>query len=78
MLTELLVDNIICDHGVPEELILDCGANLLSAVITKVCEVCGMKKINTTAYYPQTDSLVKNFKRILRGIIVKYCDHQLR
>ena len=38
---QFLVDNIICYHGVPEELILDGGANLSSAIIKEVCEVCG-------------------------------------
>lgn len=50
-IAQLLVDNIICCYEVPEELILDCDAYLLSVLIKELCEVCGMKKINTILSY---------------------------
>ena len=32
----------------------------------------GMKKVNTTAYHPQTDGLVENFNRTLRSMLAKH------
>ena len=32
-----------------------------------------MKKVNTTAYHPQTDGLVENFNRTLRSMLAKHC-----
>ena len=37
----LLVDHVICRHGVPEALISDRGLNLLSTLMQEVCEVTG-------------------------------------
>ena len=36
-IARVLVDRVICRHGVPRELLSDRGANLLSAVILDVC-----------------------------------------
>ena len=49
-IVKLLVNHVICRHGVPEALISDRGANLLSTLMAEVGEVMGMRKINTTAY----------------------------
>ena len=68
----LLVDHVICRHGVPEALISDRGPNLLSTLMQEVCEATGMQKLNTTAYHPQADGLVENFNRTLRAMFAKY------
>ena len=60
-IVKLLIDRVICCHGVPEALISDRGPNLLSTLMQEVCEVTGMQKLNTTAYHPQADGLVENF-----------------
>ena len=57
----LLIDHVMCRHGMPEVLISDRGSNLLSTLIQEMCEVTGMQKLNTTAYHPQADGLVENF-----------------
>ena len=72
-IANLLINEIICRHGVPEILLSDRGTNLLSAVIRDICNITGIKKANTTAYHPQGDGLVENFNRTLRSMIAKYC-----
>ena len=42
-ITRLLIDHIICRHGVPAELLSDRGANLLSLLVMGLCELLGMK-----------------------------------
>ena len=49
----LLVDNVVCHHGVPGKLLSDRGANLLTSLIIGVCKLLGMCKLNTTAYHPR-------------------------
>ena len=73
-IVKLLVDHVICRHGVSEALISDRGANLLSTLMAEVDEVMGMRKINTTAYHPQADGLVENFNRTLQAMIAKSVD----
>ncbi len=74
MIVRLLVDHVICRHGVPEKMVTDRGANLLSTLMREVCELTGMHKCSTTAYYPQADDLVENFNRTLRAMLAKYAE----
>ena len=71
-IVRLFVDNVICRHGVPNQLLSDRGTNLLSDLILDICQLTGMKKINTTCYHPQTDGLVENFNKTLRSMIAKH------
>lgn len=49
-IAELLVEHIICRHGVPNELLSDRGTNILSDIILEICSLVDMKKINTSGY----------------------------
>ena len=70
-IARLLVENIVCRHGVPEELLSDRGANFLSDLILHMCSLLGMKKINTTGYHPQTGGLVEKFNSTITNMIAK-------
>ena len=70
----LLVEQVVCQHGIPEELLSDRGANFLSSLIQNVCKILGMKKINISGYHPQTDGLVEKFNSTLTAMIAKSCD----
>lgn len=59
-LFHLLVDEVIPMFGVPEALLSDRGTNLLSHLMLDVCELLGIKKLNTTAYHPQCDGMVES------------------
>lgn len=67
-----LMDCVACKQNVPQILRSNWGANLLSTVMQDICKMTRMKKVNTTAYYPQMDGLVGNLSRTLHSIIVKY------
>ena len=71
-IARLLVEEIICRHGAPNRLLSDRGSNLLAEVMQRACKLCGIKKINTTAYHPQTDGMVERFNRSLRAMLAKY------
>ena len=72
IIARLFVYNVICRHGVPNQLLSDRGTNLLSDLILDICQLTGMKKINTTYYHPQTDGLMENFNKTLRSMIAKH------
>ena len=44
MIARLLVENIVCRHGVPEELLSNRGMNFLSDLILEMCSLLGIKK----------------------------------
>ena len=70
-IAKLLVEEVVSRHGVPTQLLSDRGAAFLSQLMKGVCEVLGVKKINTTAYHPQTDGLVERFNRTLTSMLSK-------
>ena len=49
-IAKMFVENIVCRHGIPEELLSDRGTNFLSTLIQEVCKLLGVKKINTSGY----------------------------
>lgn len=70
----MLVENVVCRHGVPEQLLSDRGTNFLSELIQGVCEVLSVEKINTSGYHPQRDGLVEKFNSTLINKVAKCCE----
>ena len=70
-IARLLVEKVVARHGVPTQLLSDRGASFLSNLMRKVYELLGLKKVNTTAYHPQTDGLVERFNRTLTDMLSK-------
>ena len=73
-IARLLVEEIVCRHGIPEELLSDRGTNFLSSLLQEVCKLLEIKKINISGYHPQTDGLVETFNSTLVNMIAKSCD----
>ena len=65
-IARLLTEQIVPLFGVP---LSDRGANLLSHLMTEVCESLGL---NTTAYHPQCDGTVERFNRTLKSMLRKH------
>ena len=59
-------------HVAPRVFLSDRGSNFLSSLVTEVCHLLNTKKVNTTAYYPQTDGLVERFNNTLVEAISAY------
>lgn len=69
-LAHLIMDQVVCHHGAPQELLSDRGANFLSSLVREDSKIFGMK-INRSGYHPQTDGLVEKFNSTLISIIAK-------
>ena len=52
--------------------------NFLSGLIQEVCKLLGVKKVNMSGYYPQTDGLVEKFNSTLISKVAKSCQVQDR
>ena len=46
----------------------------MSDLVSHVCELLQIKKINTSGYHPQTDGLVERFHQTLIGMLSKYVE----
>ena len=64
--------DIVPLFGVPDALLSDRGANLLAHVMQDVCELLGVRKLNTTAYDPQCDGMVERLNRTLKTMLRKH------
>ena len=71
-IAELLVNEVIPLFGVPEALLSDRGANLLSHLMYDICDLLGITKLNTTAHHPQCDGMVERFNRTLKSMLRKH------
>ena len=71
-IARLLAEEIVPLFGVPECLLTDRGANLLSNLMSDVCRMLGTRKLNTTAYHPQCDATIERFNRTLKGMLRKH------
>ena len=66
-----IVDDIICRHGVPSELVTDQGTEFNNQLLTHIAEKTHMKHIMTTPYHPQANGQVERMNQTLAGIIRK-------
>ena len=58
--------------GVPECLLSERGTNLLSHLMTDVCKLFGIKKVNATSHHPQCDGMIERFNRTLKTMLRRY------
>ena len=70
-IAKTLVEKVIPRHVVPAQLLSDRRAAFLSKLLAEVYHLMRMKKVNTTAYHPQTNGLVERFNRTLLGMLSK-------
>ena len=68
----LLVEEVVPFFGVPKALLSDRGTNLLSHLMLDLCELLGVKKLNTTAYHPQCNGMIECFNRTLKSLLRKH------
>ena len=60
-IARLLTEKLVPMFGVLEALLSDCGANLLSHLMTDMCTMLGIHKLNTTSYHTQCNGMVERF-----------------
>ena len=70
-IVQILCDEIIPFFGVPEALLSDQVANLLSHLMMDICEMLGIKKLSTTSYHPQCNVMVERLNRTLKSTLRK-------
>lgn len=60
------IDTWIARFGCPAVLTTDQGRQFESALFSDICRLCGISKIHTTAYHPQSNGLVERWHRTLK------------
>ncbi|OWZ16123.1 Gag-pol fusion protein [Phytophthora megakarya] len=65
----LMVDEVVSRHGVPERLLSDRGPNFISNLAMSFYQTLGIKKCFGAAYHPQTQGLIERFNGTLLGML---------
>ncbi|KAG6623872.1 Integrase, catalytic core protein [Phytophthora cinnamomi] len=65
----IMIDEVLSRHGVPERLLSDRGSNFISELAKSFYETLGIKKLFGAAYHPQTQGLVERFNGTLIGML---------
>ncbi|KAE8899714.1 hypothetical protein PF003_g16089 [Phytophthora fragariae] len=65
----IMVDEVLSRHGLPERLLSDRGSNFISELAKSFYETLGIKKLYGAAYHPQTQGLVERFNGTLIGML---------
>ena len=68
----VLVDKVIFRFGAMNQLLSDRGSNFLSKIIQETCKCLGIKKINTTSFHPQCNSLTERMNKTLVEMMSMY------
>ena len=71
---EIFVNEILCRHGAPVELLSDRGRNFLAEVVMEIWRFTRTRKIFTTSYHPQTNGLCEKFNGTLFQMLASYTD----
>lgn len=58
--------------GLPREVLMDQGKNLMGRVMASMWEKLGVRHIHTSIYYPQCNGLVECFNQMLKRRLHKY------
>ena len=61
-----LAKHFICIFGVPKIILTNRDSNFISNTIKKLCKLFNIKKINSTAYRPQTQGIIERSHRTLK------------
>lgn len=75
-IAEAFLKNFVCIYGAPKSILTDQGTNFLSEVFKNCCKMLNIKKMNSTAFHPQTNGALershRTFTEYLRHFVDKY------
>jgi transposase InsO family protein len=66
------VTHIILKFGRPERLLTDQGSNFLSEVFKNTCKMLNIKKLQTTAFHPESNGSLERSHRVLKEYLRHY------
>eukprot|EP00112_Aurelia_sp_Birch-Aquarium-sp1_P017146 Seg3954.3 transcript_id=Seg3954.3/GoldUCD/mRNA.D3Y31 product="Retrovirus-related Pol polyprotein from transposon 412" protein_id=Seg3954.3/GoldUCD/D3Y31 len=78
VIAKLFVEELMSRHGAHHTLLSDRGKNFLWKLVQEIFDLFAVKKVNTTAYHPQTDGLTERFNHPLCTMLSMYVSKHQR
>ena len=75
---KILVDQVICRHGCPLQILSDQGPNFESALFRGICERLSIDKVRTTAYKPSTNGNIERFHATMNSMLTRLVSENQR
>ena len=75
---EVFVNHFVARFGTPMLIHTDQGRNFESKLFKEMCNLLGVKKTRTTAFWPQSDGLVERLNRTIGTMIAAYVTENQR
>ena len=72
--SKALITHWISRYGTPERIVSDRGSNFESYTFSALSDLLGVHKIRTTAYHPQSNSVIERFHRRLKEALKASAD----
>ena len=72
---ELFFDYIYRYHGLPSDIVSDCGSIFTSAFWSELMKLLNIKLNLSTPYHPQTDRQTEHINQSLEVYLHLYCDY---
>lgn len=66
------VKDFVCTFGIPNAIHSDQGTNFMSVMFSQMCKLLSIRKINSTAYHPQSNA-VERYHRTLGEYFRNFC-----
>ncbi|KAF0749587.1 Uncharacterized protein FWK35_00035164 [Aphis craccivora] len=71
---QAFVECYVCTYGIPKSILTDCGTNFLSDVFKGMCKLLDIKKVQTTAWHPQTNGFLERSHKTLKTYLRSFVD----
>lgn len=73
----LFVDRVVRYHGIPEQIVSDCGTQFSAEFWSHFWKALRLEPILSTAHHPETDGQTERTNSVLNQYICAFCDfHQ--
>lgn len=73
---QALNDQVFTILGYPDEILTDQGTNFQSKLFKSLCKLCGIKKIRTSAFRPQSNGAIERMHRSLKEYLRHFTNEQ--
>ncbi len=73
---QLFLEHVWCHHGLPEEVISDCGPTFVSNFSCELVALLGVKLTPSTTYHPQTDGQTEHVNQEIEAYLHIFISHQ--
>ena len=71
---QFVFEEIICKFGMPRTIISDHGVNFMAKMFGVLCELCKIKRANSSFYHPAGNGLIERMVKTLKQILTMFVD----